>query len=93
MDEYRDYPDEIKVREVKVGKKVLVGTHTAIPGCRSHQHAFPSRWRTDRLHQHVRILSQAVFPWNIQAYASVAPTHHPSAAGCALALAVAASHH
>ena len=26
VEEYRDHPDEIKVREVKVGKKVLVGT-------------------------------------------------------------------
>ncbi len=26
VEEYRDYPDEIKVREVKVGKKVLVST-------------------------------------------------------------------
>ena len=26
MEEYRGYPDEIKVREVKVGKKVLVST-------------------------------------------------------------------
>jgi len=26
VEEYRGYPDEIKVREVKVGKKVLVST-------------------------------------------------------------------